>query len=183
MDTSTSVMLTEKYIQYYHILREEYKLKTGKYPKEYKEDSDREGIERFFKDLEEDDRTIKDISIEMLSKLISLQALPNLNHRTTIVFTRVYLLSNDVYLYEYDERKWVYDRFSEESKYVILSERNLLRQMGSVDEKDEEWVIENCLGEHLALTMEYFDKLIQSGNPVEIPRNCLKAAFSNGDSP
>jgi len=183
MDTSTSEMLTKKYIHYYHILREEVKYRTGKYPKEYRDGIHEEGIERFFENFREDNKTIQEISVEILSKLISLQALPNMNHRTTIVFTRVFLLSNEAYLYEYDERKWEYDRFSEESKHAILSERNLLSQMGNADEEDKEWITENCLGEHLAVTMEYFNKLIQSGNPVAIPRNCLKAAFSNGDSP
>jgi len=182
MDTSTGKLLTKKYIQYYHILRDEVKRQTGRYPKEYREDIDQEGIEKFFENFREDGKTIKEIAIELLSKLISLQALPNMNHRTIIVFTRVYLLSNDVYLHEYDDRKWNYNRFSEESKYAILSERNLLKQMGNVDEKDEKWFIDNCLGEHLAVTTEYFNKLIQSGNPVEMPRNCLKAAFSNGDN-
>ncbi len=183
MDSSTSKLLTKKYIQYYSILREEVKRQTGNYPKEYREDIDKKGIEEFFNNFQEDDKTIKEIAIELLSKLISLQALPNLNHRTTIVFTRVYLLSNDVYLHEYDDQKWNYNRFSEESKHAILSERSLLKQIRNVDKKDKEWFMENCLGEHLAMTREYFDKLIQSGNPVEIPRNCLKAAFSNGDSP
>lgn len=183
MDTSTTTLLTKKYIQYYHILRDEVKHKTGKYPNEYRDDIDQSSIEEFFKDFREENKTIKEISVEILSKLISLQALPNMNHRTTFQLVGVYLLSKDVELYEYEDQKWTYDRFAEESKHVILSERSLLKQMGGADKETEKWIAENVLGEHLRLTAEYFDKLIQSGNPVEIPRSRLKDAFSNGDSP
>jgi len=93
------------------------------------------------------------------------------------------LLSNDVKLYEYKDQKRIYDRFAEESKHAILSERSLRKQMGNVDKETEKWITDNFLGEHLSLTTEYFDKLIQSGNPVAIPRSRLKEAFSNGDSP
>ena len=132
MDTSTSTMLTEKFIQYYNILREEFKRRTGKYPNEYREDIDREGIEGFFQEFEEDNKTIKEISIGMLSELVSLQALPNMNHRTTLVFTRIFLLANDVYFYEYEERTEEYHRFAEESKsppirqYVIWQQQEIL---------------------------------------------------------
>ena len=44
MDAPTSEMLTKKYIRYYHILREEVKYQTGKYPEEYRDDIDEEEI-------------------------------------------------------------------------------------------------------------------------------------------
>lgn len=182
MDTSTSEMLTKKYIQYYHMVREYFKCQTGKYPKEYREDIDQDGIEKCFQGLEEEGKTIKEVAVEMLNKLISLQALPNMNHRTTFTFVRAYLHSNDVYLYEYEDRKWEYLRFTEESKHAIMDERSLIAQMGGADEETRNWLVENCLGEHLAITTDYFDELVQSGNPIIRPRTRLKEAFSVGDN-
>jgi len=131
--------------------------------------------------ITEKDKNIKEVTVELMSGLISLQALPNLNHRTTIEFVGVYLLANKVYLKDYENNKWEYDRFAEESKHAILNERSIRSQMSNVDGETRKWLYENCLGEHLTLTAEYFDKLVQSGNPVEMPLRRLKEAFSNAD--
>ena len=182
MNAPMTIMMTEKYIQYYFMVREYFKCHTGKYPKEYRDDINQDGIEKFFQGFEEDNKTIKEVAVEMLNKLISLQALPNMNHRTTIAFVRAYLHSNGVYLFEYAYRKREYRRFAEESKNAILNERSFIAQMENVDEEEKEWFIKNCLEEHLAVTTEYFDKLVQSGNPIIRPRTCLKEAFSDGDN-
>ena len=179
---SLSEILTDDFIECYKTLRVEYFRENDVFPKEYNE-LERGLIEKFFQNFDEEGKSVIEIAVELLSGLISLQALPNMNHRTSIAFVNFFLLGNDTVLYGYNDKKEIFDRFAEESKWVVLSKRNLEKQLTGREEEEKEWFEENIFNEHLELSKEYLKKLIQSGNPTAMPRKRMNALFFSSENP
>lgn len=132
--------LTGLYLNCHESVREMVKLKTGKYPEDYKK-YEKERIDRFFKNIPYKGKNILEFTSIMMSELIVTHGLPNTNHRTTILFTSMILRGLKFKFPNYDtsvgKEKWIDDcnNFIKGSK-EILSKRKTNKQY---KDKHLEW--------------------------------------------
>ena len=96
--------LTQKYIKLYLHLQEKYIRDLGE-PIELISFYEPELTDRFFDEYDDKNKTIKQISVEVLSNTIFLQSLPNANHRTSIAFVTIFLENNEVFIKEYLQKR------------------------------------------------------------------------------
>lgn len=132
--------LTVLYLTCHEAVREMVKLRTGKYPEDYKK-YEKERIDRFFKNIPYKGKNILEFTSIMMSEPIVTHGLPNTNHRTTIMFTSIILRNLKIDFPNYDssveKEKWIDEcnYFIEGSK-KILSGRKTDKQY---KEKHLEW--------------------------------------------
>jgi prophage maintenance system killer protein len=166
------------YYELYHFIVRDFKERNGTDLKLYK-DYEPEYLQRFiqvFKDRTE----IMDQVSSLASGLITLQALPNANHRTAFMFIRVYLKKWDIYIKRYDEDKENYDRFYSRSKKIIERDidHNMLFKKDFIDAQhsigiEEHYRITNALLKKVVelpqsgiVTVESLHSFIASMNQV-----------------
>jgi len=107
----------ELYYQIYLFLLRDYKNKTGKNLKTYKE-YEPDYLKKTYLQYE-DKKDIIDQASSLASNLIVIQALTNANHRTAFLFIKYYLKKHGVSMKIYSEKKEMYNRFYEKSKFLI----------------------------------------------------------------
>lgn len=121
-----SVEPCEKFRKAYYILYEritiEYEEQTGEPLKKYKK-YEPELLETFFTNYRNDGE-IFDQASKILSQLITLQSLPNANHRTAFLFIQFYLNKNGIAIHQYEEAREQYDEFYKYSKHAIERDIN-----------------------------------------------------------
>jgi hypothetical protein len=105
------------YYQIYLFIINDFKRRTGENLKEYKE-FEPWYLKKIYLDYTDKSNLIDQVS-QLASKLIVSQALPNANHRTAFLFVKYYLKKQGVDMNIYSEKKKVYDRFYEKSKFLI----------------------------------------------------------------
>ena len=107
----------ELYYQIYLFLLKDYKNKTGKNLKTYKE-YEPDYLKKVFLQYK-DKKDIIDQASSLTSNLIVIQAFPNANHRTAFLFMKYYLKKQGITMDIYSEKKEMYNRFYEKSKFLI----------------------------------------------------------------
>lgn len=112
----------ELYYQIYLFLLRDYKNRTRKKLKTYKE-YEPEYLKKTYLQYK-DKKDIIDQASSLSSNLIVIQSLPNANHRTAFLFTKYYLKKHGVSMKIYSEKKKRYDLFYEKSKFLIEREIN-----------------------------------------------------------
>lgn len=144
------------YYELYQFIVRDFKERNGTDLKLYK-DYEPEYLTRFvhgFKDKFE----IMDQLSALASGLITLQALPNANHRTAFMFIRIYLKKKDIYIKRYDEDKENYDLFYTRSKKIIERDidHQLLFKHDFVDAQHSLGI-----GEHYKITNELLKTIVE----------------------
>jgi prophage maintenance system killer protein len=131
------IAFEERFIHLYHelyqFILQDFKEREGTDLKLYK-DYEPEHLRRFIQGFKDKPEIMDQLSA-LTSGLITLQALPNANHRTAFMFLRVYLKKRDIYIKRYDEDKKNYDNFYSRSKKIIERDidHNLLFKKDFVD--------------------------------------------------
>jgi prophage maintenance system killer protein len=110
------------YYQLYLFIVNDYKNRTGKALKPYKE-YEPNYLKQLYVTHEDKEEMIDQVS-ELTSKLIIIQALPNANHRTAFLFIKYYLKKQGIDMKIYKEAKIEYDAFYQISKEVIDKDIN-----------------------------------------------------------
>lgn len=175
--------LTQKYIKLYLHLQEKYIRDLGE-PIELISFYEPELTDRFFDEYDDKNKTIKQISVEVLSNTIFLQSLPNANHRTSIAFVTIFLENNEVFIKEYLKNKHIIDTYIHKSNGVIQDYvKELERPKYFNNEENELKAWREFLEKHIIMTEGYFDNFIQSGAPDAMPLKRLRAAFSVSENP
>ncbi|MFO8078019.1 MAG: hypothetical protein R6U21_05205 [Thermoplasmatota archaeon] len=110
------------YRRLYLFLVKDYKRRTGRNLKEYKS-YEPTYLKKAYLNYTDKSTLIDQVS-HLASTLITIQALPNANHRTAFLFTKYYLKKHGVNMKIYSEEKKVYDQLYEKSKFLIEREIN-----------------------------------------------------------
>jgi prophage maintenance system killer protein len=87
--------LTALYISLYHELRARYEKETGVPVKEYKR-LEPDKLRRFFLDFSQWRASMYNAGALMISKLLVIHPLPNMNHRTAIMWTILFFRANGI---------------------------------------------------------------------------------------
>lgn len=121
-DEKYAEQFVKLYHQIYLFLLKDYKTKTGKKLKTYKE-YEPDYLKKAFIQYKDKKDLVSQAS-SFASKLIVIQALPNANHRTAFLFIKYYLKKQGIGMQIYSENKKMYDIFYEKSKSLIEQDIN-----------------------------------------------------------
>jgi prophage maintenance system killer protein len=156
--------LAEAYLNCYEIVRETIKASRGRYPSNYKR-FEKTKIDKYFKNVPYKCKNIITFGSDMMSTLIVNHALPNANHRTTILFMALYFESYGIHFPCYDKIQkrdaWIKDC----NRYIAASKRILYsrKKDGHYREK------------HLKMTLEWLQEIVgdQSNSSGMMSRKSL----------
>jgi prophage maintenance system killer protein len=152
--TEEAERLTLLYISLYYELRKRYEAETGIPVKEYKR-LEPEKIRRFFREFSTWRASVYNAASLMISKLLVIHPLPNMNHRTSITWTILFFRANDVVFPRYDV---VQEKERYKSDCVQLIERSKPLLRAKPKKRDE----------HLRMSKEWIKAML--GRPVQSGR-------------
>jgi prophage maintenance system killer protein len=142
--------LAEAYLKCHEIVREIIREDTGHYPRNYKR-LEKGKIDKFFRNVPYKSKSVLAFGAETMSGLIVAHALPNANHRSTILFTALFFEMCGVRFPCYDTRKkrdqWIRDcnRYIADSKRILYARKRDPRYRGKHLELTRMW-LENIIG-------------------------------------
>ena len=154
ISTEETECLTALYIALYHELKARYENETGMPVKEYKR-LEPEKIRRFFREFSGWRCSLFNAGALMLSKLLVIHPLPNMNHRTAITWTILFFERNDVRYpsYKVENEK---ERYKDDCVGYIDESKTFIRAKPKAKAK------------HLEMTKDWVKRM--AGVPVQSGR-------------
>jgi prophage maintenance system killer protein len=139
--------LTKAYLKCHETVREIIKSHTGRHPKRYKRLEMRK-LDKYFHNIQYKSQNILAFGAQTMSDLIVGHALPNANHRTTILFMALFFESIDIRFPGYDTRanreRWIREcnEYIAKSKRILHSRRHDQRYGKKHMEMTKSWLSE-----------------------------------------
>lgn len=169
---------------YYHLFERinfEFTQETGEKIKPYKDYEP--NLLQIFCEQYQDEKDILDQLTKLLSGLITLQALPNANHRTAFRFVDLYLgFSYGEKMKTYNEEKKLYDLFYSNSKRIVDLDIN---HKYLFDKSYHDAHHSRGIKDHLKYSEELIEKIVttQSGMTEAVPfQRFITSLYQEGSS-